>query len=158
KEQGTWRNYTTADVVDHAERLAMGLMQMGIRPGDKVAIASGNRSEWCITDQALLRIGAINVPIYPTSSAEDYAYILNHAGVRASFASNAEQHAKAAAAAASAPGLKHSFTFDRLDGRPHWTMLLTDSPALRAELQRHKAAVKPDGLATIIYTSATTGR
>ncbi len=158
KEQGVWRNHRTADVVQTAEKLALGLMQLGIGPGDRVAIASGNRSEWCITDQALLRIGAINVPIYPTSSVEDYAYILNHAGVRVFFASNAELHGKAEAAAASVPSLQHLFTFDQLDGLPHWTLLLGAGERQRDKLEEYKARVKGSDLATIIYTSGTTGR
>ena len=76
KENGEWRPYSTEQVLETSEYLAMGLMALGIQPGDKVAMASGNRSEWCLLDQALLRIGAINVPLYPTSSATDYAYVL----------------------------------------------------------------------------------
>ncbi len=158
KEEGVWRAYSTAELVAISEKLAMGLIALGIKPGDKVAIASGNRSEWCITDQALLRIGAINVPIYPTSSVEDYSYVLQHSGTKVFFASNAELHAKAEAAAANAPGLKHIFTFDQLDGLPHWSMLLNDSDSLRATLEGCKAQVKGADLATIIYTSGTTGK
>ncbi len=65
-----------------------------MKPGDKVAIGSGNRSEWCLVDQAILRIGAVTVPVYPTSSKEDYAYILKHADVKVCFSGNAEIHAK----------------------------------------------------------------
>ena len=158
KENGTWRSYTTADLIDTAERLALGLMALGIKPGDKVAIASGNRSEWCIVDQALLRIGAINVPIYPTSSAEDYAYVLQHAGVSVFFVSNLEIHKKAEAAAANVPGLKHIFTFDQLDGLPNWSMLCSSDNTQRSVLEGYKAAVRSDDLATIIYTSGTTGK
>ncbi|MBZ0205135.1 MAG: AMP-dependent synthetase/ligase [Flavobacteriales bacterium] len=158
KENGTWRSYSTADLVETSERLALGLMGLGIKPGDKVAIASGNRSEWCIVDQALLRMGAINVPIYPTSSADDYAYVLQHAGVKVFFASNLEIHAKAEAAAASVPGLQHIYTFDQLDGLPHWTMLLGSDSGQRSVLEEYKAAVRSEDLATIIYTSGTTGK
>jgi long-chain acyl-CoA synthetase len=158
KEDGAWHAYSTAEVIDTAERLALGLMALGIRPGDKVAIASGNRSEWCITDQALLRIGAINVPIYPTSGAEDYAYVLNHSGAKVFFAGDAAIHAKAEAAAATALGLKHIYTFDHLDGLPHWSMLLATDDAQRATLEEYKARVKYGDLATIIYTSGTTGK
>jgi long-chain acyl-CoA synthetase len=158
KEDGAWHAYSTAEVIETAERLALGLMAMGIRPGDKVAVASGNRSEWCITDQAIARIGAINVPIYPTSGAEDYAYVLNHSGAKIFFAGDAAIHAKAEAASATALGLKHIYTFDRLDGLPHWTMLLTTDDAQRATLEEYKARVKYEDLATIIYTSGTTGK
>ncbi|MGV9013071.1 MAG: AMP-dependent synthetase/ligase [Flavobacteriales bacterium] len=158
KVDGKWHAYSTAEVIETAEKLALGLKALGIRPGDKVAIASGNRSEWSIVDQALLRMGAINIPIYPTSSVEDYAYVLHHADVRVFFVSNAELHAKAEAAAPQVPGMKHIFTFDRLDGLPHWSMLLNEGEEKRAELELEKATVKGSDLATIIYTSGTTGK
>ena len=90
-------------------------MALGVGPGDRVAIASGNRSEWCLVDQAVLRIGAIGVPIYPTSSAEDYAYVLEHSGSKVLFAANEEIHAKGDQAQASCPALEHLFTFDRVE-------------------------------------------
>lgn len=158
KEQGTWRSYSTAEVIDTAERLAMGLMALGIRPGDKVALASGNRSEWCIVDQALLRMGAVSVPIYPTSTVEDYAYILNHAEVQVFFASNQELYTKARAAAASAPSLKHLYTFEQLPDAPHWSTLFARDADRQAALEQYKAAIRPGDLATIIYTSGTTGK
>ncbi|MCB0773469.1 MAG: AMP-binding protein, partial [Flavobacteriales bacterium] len=158
KENGAWRSYSTAETVETAEKLAMGLMALGIHPGDKVAIGSGNRSEWCIVDQALLRMGVINVPIYPTSSIEDYAYVLNHAEVRVFFASNRELYDKAKTASASVPSLKHIFTFDRIDGLPHWTQLLDQGQDQRGQLDLYKAQVKGTDLATIIYTSGTTGK
>ncbi|MBK6626014.1 MAG: long-chain fatty acid--CoA ligase [Flavobacteriales bacterium] len=159
KENGQWRGYSTQELIDTAERIALGLMALGVKPGDTVAIASGNRSEWCLVDQAVLRIGAIGVPIYPTSSAEDYAYVLMHSGSRVCFSANAEIHGKAEAARATAPTLEHLFTFDRVDGARHWSAV----PALAREadrptLQAYKERVKAEDLATIIYTSGTTGR
>lgn len=158
KQKGEWRNHTTAHLIQEAEKLALGLLDFGILPGNRVAIASGNRSEWCIVDQALLRIGAVNVPIYPTSSVEDYAYILNHAQVRVFFASNQELHDKAEAAAQQVPSLQRIFTFDMLDGLPHWSMLMGGLEELRPKLEKFKAMVEPEDLATIIYTSGTTGK
>ncbi len=159
REDGNWRSYGTREMVDTAEKIALGLMSIGIRPGDKVAIASGNRNEWCLVDQAILRIGAINVPLYPTASAEDYAYVLHHGEVKACFSSNAEIHAKATAAQQGAPALRHLFTFDRIDGARHWSEL----PAAGAQqdrtlLKEYGASVKRHDLATIIYTSGTTGK
>ena len=75
-EEGKLRSYSTKEFIATAESLALGLLDLGIQPGDKVALASGNRAEWAILDQALLRIGAIGIPIYPTMTADDYAYIL----------------------------------------------------------------------------------
>ena len=124
KEGAEWRKYSTQEVLDVSECLAMGLMQLGIKPGDKVALASGNRSEWCLLDQALLRIGAINVPLYPTSSAMDYAYVLKHSGARLFFAGDKDILAKGVEARADAPAMEHLFSFDRLEGARHWSEVL----------------------------------
>jgi long-chain acyl-CoA synthetase len=159
KEGGAWKGYSTRELIDTAERLALGLMKLGVGPGDKVAIASGNRSEWCLVDQAILRIGAIGVPIYPTSSPDDYAYVLNHSESKVIFSANTDIHAKAAAAQPSCPNLGHLFTFDKMEGVRHWTEVMTlGDEADRPTLQRYKEQVKNDDLATIIYTSGTTGR
>lgn len=158
QEEGTLRSYSTQEFITISEQLALGLMALGILPGDRVAMASGNRSEWAIVDQALLRIGAINVPVYPTSSAEDYAYVLEHSGSKVFFVSNPEILAKAQAAKARVPGLAHLFSFDRIAGTPHWKELLGKGADGRATLEKYKAQVKRSDLATIIYTSGTTGR
>jgi long-chain acyl-CoA synthetase len=155
KENGEWRKYATQELIDISERLALGLLALGVKPTDKVAICSGNRSEWALVDQAILRMGAITVPIYPTSSPEDYAYILKHAGVNVCFSANAEIHAKAAHPG----GPAHCFTFERVDGARHWSEALGMADASRtAELEGYAAAVKTTDLATIIYTSGTTGK
>ena len=155
KENGTWRPYSIQECIALSEQLALGLMALGVKPQDKVALCSGNRSEWALVDQAILRIGAVTVPIYPTSSKEDYAYILKHAGVNVCFCSNAEIHAKAAHEG----GPAHHFTFERVPGARHWSEVpdlgsADHLPTLRS----YEEAVKTEDLATIIYTSGTTGK
>lgn len=157
-EDGKMRSYSTKEFVEISEQLALGLMDLGIRPGDKVALTSGNRAEWAIVDQAVLRIGAIGIPIYPTMSAEDYAYVLEHSGSKVFFMSNAELLAKARLAQAKVPAVEHLFTFERIEGARHWKELLGRGAERRAELEACKAAVKNGDLATIIYTSGTTGK
>lgn len=159
KENGEWRRYSTQQLIDAAQRTALGLIALGIAPGDKVAVASGNRSEWCIVDQAILMIGAINVPIYPTSSTEDYGFVLDHCGARICFCANKDILEKAQQAKEAAPALTHLFTFDRLEGVPHWE----EVPAMAREEDRPlllELGKKVDSgdLATIIYTSGTTGK
>ena len=157
-EEGKMRSYSTKEFVEISEQLALGLMDLGIRPGDKVALTSGNRAEWAIVDQAVLRIGAIGIPIYPTMSADDYAYVLEHSGSKVFFLSNAELLAKARLAQAKVPAVEHLFTFERIAGATHWKELLGRGTERRAELEAYKTAVKNSDLATIIYTSGTTGK
>ncbi|MBK9147793.1 MAG: long-chain fatty acid--CoA ligase [Flavobacteriales bacterium] len=155
KENGQWRPYSTHELLDISERLALGLMALGVAPGHKVAICSGNRSEWALVDQAILRIGAITVPIYPTSSKDDYAFILKHASVNVCFSSSGDVLAKAAGSGIA----QHCFTFDRVEGARHWSEALDLGDASHAgTLRGYEAAVKGSDLATIIYTSGTTGK
>jgi long-chain acyl-CoA synthetase len=159
KEGGEWRGLSTQEVFDLSERTALGLIALGVKPGDRVAMASGNRKEWCIVDQAILRIGAINIPLYPTSSETDFAYILHHSGAKVFFCSNAEIHAKAVHAQGSAPALAHIFTFDKLPGLRHWSEVLDMARAEdRPTLETYKQQVRSENMATIIYTSGTTGK
>ncbi len=159
KHDGAWKSYSTREMIALSEQVALGLMALGVKPGDKVAIASGNRAEWCIVDQAILRMGAINVPLYPTASAEDYAYVLKHSGTKVCFSSNAEIHAKAVHAQTQSPALQHLFTFDQLPGARHWTDVRSMSAGQDQQLlKQYGDAVKRDDLATIIYTSGTTGK
>lgn len=154
KEGGQWKSYSTKELVDTSERIAIGLLALGVSPGDRVAICSGNRSEWVLVDQAILRIGAVTVPIYPTSSKEDHAYILKHSESKACFSSNAEIHAKGVQAGL---GL-HLFTFDHVEGARHWTEVLQLGDGNAARLAEYEGRVKREDLATIIYTSGTTGK
>lgn len=159
KEDGRWRGYGTQELIAIAEHTALGLLKLGIGPGDKVAIASTNRSEWCIVDQAILQLGAVTVPIYPTSSAEDYAFVLDHSGAKVMFAGDADIHAKAVEAQKTSPALGRIFTFDKVNGAEHWGVVpaMADN-ADKSRLQQLMDRVTRDDLATIIYTSGTTGR
>ena len=78
KENGQWRKYSPAEYQDLARKASYALIELGIEPGDKVALISGNRPEWNILDMAIVQVGGITVPIYPTISKEDYRYILDN--------------------------------------------------------------------------------
>src|SRR5690606_13759857 len=90
KVNGKWEKYSTAKVIDLSNRLSTGILKLGIEPGDKIALISNNRPEWIITDLAILQIGAINVPMYPTISEKDYEYIFNDSEVKVVFVSDTE--------------------------------------------------------------------
>lgn len=159
KKNGEWQKFSTQEVIDICNRLSYGLLEKGIQAGQKVSIISENRTEWNFADQAIQQIGAIGVPMYPTISADDYAYIFEHSEAQMVFVSNADIYARAKAGADKAGLDLPIYSFDEMEGVLHWKSLLTDAtPEYEDEVEKRKAAVKPEDMVTIIYTSGTTGR
>jgi long-chain acyl-CoA synthetase len=165
KEKGQWVTYSTEQVADTVNRFSAGLMSLGVsarditpESSDKIAIISNNRPEWIFTDLAAQQIGAILVPVYPTTSPSELEFILNDAAVQYLFVSNAELLEKAKAVAAKVPSIKAIYTFDKIEGAKHWTeitSLATDASI--QQVQEISKAIPVSHLATIIYTSGTTG-
>ena len=88
KFDGQWVSTSTAEFVRQANSVSKALLDLGVKPNDKIALISmSNRTEWSVLDMAVLQIGAQTVPIYPTISKEDYAYILNHSEAKYCFVS-----------------------------------------------------------------------
>ena len=155
KEEGVWKTYSSKEVQDIIDELSLGFLAQGIQAGEKVAIISENRPEWNFIDLALQQIGVISVPMYPTITVADYAYIFDHAEVQVIFAGDQIIYDKALQAGKG----RKIYTFDCLPKVPHWTEVQAEGkPGDRTSLANHKASVKPEDLFTIIYTSGTTGR
>jgi long-chain acyl-CoA synthetase len=155
KEEGVWKTYSSKEVQDIIDELSLGFLAQGIQAGEKVAIISENRPEWNFIDLACQQIGVISVPMYPTITVADYAYIFDHAEVKVIFAGDQTIYDKALQAGNG----RKIYTFDRLSEVAHWTEVqAAGKPGDRASLANHKANVKPEDLFTIIYTSGTTGR
>jgi len=158
KVDGEWHRLSTEEVVASVNMLSKGLMALGIGPQDKVAIISANRTEWTVTELAIAQLGAVIVPVYPTISEEDYAYVLNHAEAKIVFVSNEEILTKVNSCKAKVPSVEHVFTFNHIEGARHWTEAHEAGVAGdNAAIQTLKDKVKEDDLVTIIYTSGTTG-
>lgn len=156
KVNGKWEKYTTQEVIDTANALSAGLLKAGIKPGDKVAIISNNRPEWVITDLAILQIGAINVPVYPTISENDYKFIFNDSEVKIAFVSDADLFEKVSNIKADVPSLEKILTYNEVGGANGWKTMCEDQPDTET-IEKLRAGVKPEDLATLIYTSGTTG-
>lgn len=165
KENGEWVTYSTEKVIDIVDRFSAGLMEMGVtandftpESSDKIAIISNNRPEWVFTDLATQQIGAILVPVYPTTSPNELEFIMNDAAVKYLFVSNADLMEKVAPIVAKVPSIKGVFTFDRVPGVRHWSEVTDMATAESVQkVQQIKAIVPTSHLATIIYTSGTTG-
>ncbi len=156
KEDGSWRTYSTAEFYDTVQKVAGGLLAMGLKQGDKVAIvAYKNRPEWTIMDFATQLVGIISIPLYPSISAQEYVYILNEAEVSAAFCGGMDLYEKLNEAKANVPTLSKIFTFEKQDGRPFWEDIFDDSSM--SNVEAIATTIKADDLVTIIYTSGTTG-
>ena len=160
KYNGIWERESTSSFYNKTIAISKALLQLGVKPDDKIAmISSNNRTEWCVTDCGILRVGAINVPIYPTISADDYEYILRHSESKYCFVSDQEVFDKIKSIQDQVPNLKKIYSYDRLEDCAHWSELLEIGDSLDNEEEVIAVAekVKPADLATIIYTSGTTG-
>ncbi|WP_411031953.1 AMP-dependent synthetase/ligase [Spongiimicrobium sp. 3-5] len=161
KYNGKWVATSTQEYIDRANAMSRGLLRLGVAPNDKVAVISmTNRTEWNIMDIGILQLGAQNVPIYPTISEEDYAYVLNHSEAKYCFVSCTEVLEKVMAIKDKVASLKEVYSFDDITNCKHWSKVLElgADTANQEEVEQLKNAVKPGDLATLIYTSGTTGR
>jgi long-chain acyl-CoA synthetase len=161
KYSGEWKSTSTADFIEQANAVSRALIELGVQPNDKVGLISmTNRTEWSLVDMAVLQIGAQTVPIYPTISEDDYAYILNHSEAKFCFISCDEVYQKLASVQSQISTLKEVFGFNGLDGCRNFSELITRGSQLdtQNEVELRKAAVSPESLATLIYTSGTTGK
>lgn len=161
KKNGTWISTSTQEYINKANAISRGLLRLGVQPNDKIAVISlTNRTEWNIMDIGILQLGAQNVPVYPTISEEDYAYVLNHSEAKYCFVSCGEVHDKVVSIKDQVPSLQNIFSFDDLSNCDNWEKVLElgADTANQEEVEKLKNEVTPDDLATLIYTSGTTGR
>ncbi|MEU8214351.1 long-chain fatty acid--CoA ligase [Micromonospora taraxaci] len=151
----TWTDVTCLQFRDEVAAVARGLIAAGIEPGVRVGLMSRTRYEWTLLDYAIWVVGAVTVPIYETSSAEQAAWILedsNAVGVVV----ETEAHANLVAGVRHRlPELNHVW---QIDGGAVDELVTTGAAVEPAEVERRRRAVRADDLATIIYTSGTTGR
>ncbi len=161
KRDGAWHDVTVAEVAAIAQEIALGLVDLGVRPGDRVSILCRTRPEWTYCDFGATEAGACVVPIYPTNSPEECEWVLSDSGARVLICEDATQVAKIAEVRSRLPQLEHVVAIDA-DGAPADAIPLADLRARgadsdRSELDRRVEAVKPEDPFTIIYTSGTTG-
>jgi len=161
KKNGKWQTISTQEYVNKANAISRGFLKLGVKHGDKIAIASTtNRTEWNLLDIGLQQIGCIGVPVYPTISPKDYAYIFNDSEVKFAFVSDAELYEKIISIKEHVPSLIGVYTFDHVEGAPNLNEILDlgSDAENQHEVEAVKNQVKPEDLVTIIYTSGTTGK
>ena len=152
-----WRYFSSAEMVDMTNRASVGLLRLGLRPGDRVATVVYRCSpEWVALDYAMLQIGVLNIPMYPTISPREYEYILNESEAQLCFVGDGDLFDKVQAAQPNVPKLREILTFHDHPTARKWDTVLADTTDFD-EVWRIKSGIQPDDLATIIYTSGTTG-
>jgi long-chain acyl-CoA synthetase len=163
RREGKWVQTSPADFNRQVERVAYGLRELGVARGDRVALHSENSTEWLIADQAILSLGAVNVPIYTTQPADQIQYILQNSEAVVYIVSTAKLHAPVAALLPQATSLKAVVGMRGAfaEGMLSWADLVARGEQAQAAnpafFAASRAEVKPDDLATLIYTSGTTG-
>ncbi|MDQ6730160.1 MAG: long-chain fatty acid--CoA ligase [Actinomycetota bacterium] len=158
KVDGEWREMSFAQVSTTVDEIALGLVALGIEPGDRVAILADTRVEWTLASYGISAAGAIVVPVYPTNSPMECAWVLSNSGARAVVCETAEQLAKIDRVREESPDLNTTIGIEPDAGE-------TTLEALRdqgrggdhSELERRQSAVNRGDIYTIIYTSGTTG-
>jgi long-chain acyl-CoA synthetase len=162
-DDGTWHDVTAAEFRAEVTALARGLIGAGVEPGDRIGLMSRTRYEWTLTDYAILTAGAVTVPVYETSSAEQVEWILGDSQARAVFAETSRHAEEIRGIRDRLPGLSEIWEFDDLA-----KLSASDSagsagsgpagPLTDEQVSARRATRTADDLATIIYTSGTTGR
>ena len=161
-----WQSLTWGEVGDRVTKIAAGLVALGVEPGQRVAIASGTRFEWVLADLAINAAAAATTTVYPSTGAEDTAYILSDSDSRVVFAEDDEQVKKLIEQRDALPNLVAAVTFEPSALGEDWVIgldelesrgatYLADQPTV---VEDRVASLTPDSLATLIYTSGTTGR
>jgi long-chain acyl-CoA synthetase len=161
KSGGQWRTLSWKEWESRSRQVAQGLVDLGIEPGDRVALLSTTRVEWVLVDFGILMAGAINVPIYPSTPAEQCEHILNDSGCKLVFAEDASQLDKLEKIRTNLPEVKRVVTFEPVPTGSAWAMnlgqlFLSVDPASPGVKERVEALSSKDP-ATIVYTPGTTG-
>ena len=167
KIKDVWERISGKEILEKVKKLTLGLQDLGIKAGDKVALISENRPEWTLADLAILSLRGVNVPIYTTQSIEQIRYILEDSGAKALFVSSKKIWKHAVAAIESVETLEKIIFFDE-DAIPddnHRAISLSQLEKRGEELDlidektfaKLLAEIDTNDLATIIYTSGTTG-
>ena len=164
-EGGRWTSVTWKQIGDQVETLAAGLIALGIQPEERVALASGTRYEWVVADFSILAAGAATTTVYPTTHADDVAFIVANSGSKIVIAEDQKQVDKLVAHRAELSAVQKVVVIDG-SGDGDWVISLADLEELGKKLLAENPAavteridaIRPDQLATLIYTSGTTGK
>jgi long-chain acyl-CoA synthetase len=155
---GVWTDVTCAEVASQIRSAALGLISLGVQPGDRVAIFSATCYEWAILDQAILAVGALTVPIYETSSAEQVRWVLQDSAAVVVFAETDAHASMVTELTGELPALRRVLDINGSGPKALDQLAEAGASVDAAELTARLAALRAADPATLIYTSGTTGR
>jgi len=162
KRNGHWENFSTDEYKEVVDNFSYGLLAMGFKKGDKILTISNNRPEWNFADMGMGQIGVVHVPVYPNIGPGEYQYILKHSDACLAILSSKEYYEKIKPLASKVPKIKSIYTYDKVNGVPHWGEIVELGKKNKAkyekELPKIKESISKNDLLSIIYTSGTTGR
>jgi long-chain acyl-CoA synthetase len=163
KQDGEWKDVAYQQVADIVEEIGLGLIDVGVQPGERVCILANTRPEWSYADMAITSVGAVVVPIYQTNSPEECLWVIADSGATAIVAEDEAQLAKIAEVQDKLPNLRTVIAMDPPPGGGPVASISLDEVRKRgrnrdaSELKARREAVKPEDSFTFIYTSGTTG-
>lgn len=157
KENGSWVRWSTTEARRERDAISAGLLALGLQSGDRVGVlAHCGSPKWAIADAAMLQLGLVPTPVHSAARPEEIAFIALDAGVRAFFVSNADMLARLRG---SGTAVEHVLCFENLPDTVSWEALRhTPNEAQRRELERRRSGIGEGDLATLLYTSGTTGQ
>jgi len=165
KRDGAFRSIAYAELADQVRRLAGGLVELGVKPGDRVMIVSENRPEWAVADLAIMAVGAISVPAYVTNTVDDNLYILDHSGAVAAIVSTGRLASRVIPAARSAEACRAVITMEPPSEKlaagvdlHGWDAVMALGEAAGHDIEAMARGIDREATACFIYTSGTGGR
>src|ERR1039457_225399 len=120
KRDGIWESYSSGDYIHFSNLLSLGLLSLGINKGDRIATIMVNCPEWNFFDMGIMQTGAVQVPVYPTISEDNYRFILKDAGIQYLIISNQEIYERVKDVVKESDTIREIFSIERIPGVRHW--------------------------------------
>lgn len=159
KVHKTWIKYSVNDYIENSNYVTVGLLELGLKKGDKIAIISSSMPEWNFLDMGSLQAGIVNVPIYPTISESEHKYIINHCEAKYIFTSGYDMLRRVETILPECKNIKKVYTLNKVDGYDsiYNIIELGKKNIHKYNLSEIKDSINEEDIATLIYTSGTTG-
>jgi long-chain acyl-CoA synthetase len=162
KLNGVWVKYSSQDYIDYSYNFSYGLLETGIKKGDKIITVSNNRPEWNFADFGMSMIGVIHVPVFTSLSTSDYQYVINHSEAKMILVSDKKLLKIISPAVAASGQNLPVYSFDEIDGTQNWKEIIEagkrSSGKHKETVENIKSTIQPTDFASLIYTSGTTGK